>query len=47
MYKYMPHYQEWVRKAFEMLGRSDIEIGLADDGSSIGAALIAYGVANK
>ena len=47
VYKYMPHYQEWVRKAFEMLGRSDIEIGLADDGSSIGAALIAYGVANK
>lgn len=47
VYKYMPHYQEWVRNAFEMLGRGDIEIGLADDGSSIGAALIAYGVANK
>ena len=33
-----------VREALEELGRKDIDIGLADDGSSIGAALIAFGV---
>ena len=42
VYKYMPYYQTWVAEALEGLGRKDIEIGLADDGSSIGAALIAY-----
>ena len=42
VYKYMPYYQTWVAEALEELGRKDIEIGLADDGSSIGAALIAY-----
>ena len=44
VYKYMPYYQNWVREALEELGRKDIDIGLADDGSSIGAALIAFGV---
>lgn len=42
VYKYMPNYQNWVYEALEELGRKDIEIGLADDGSSIGAALIAF-----
>lgn len=45
VYKYMPHYQEWVNNALEELGRPDIDIGLADDGSCIGAALVAFGVA--
>ena len=44
VYKYMPFYQGWVNEALEELGRKDIEIGLADDGSSIGAALIAFDV---
>lgn len=42
VYKYMPFYQNWVFEALEELGRKDIEIGLADDGSSKGAALIAF-----
>ena len=44
VYKYMPFYQGWVNEALEELGRKDIEIGMADDGSSIGAALIAFDV---
>lgn len=47
VYKFMPHYQEWVKEALEELGRPDIVIGLADDGSSIGAALIAYEIAHS
>ena len=43
VYRYMPYYKEWMREALEELGKSDIDIGLADDGSSIGAALIAFG----
>ena len=42
VYKLMPFYQTWVAEGLEELGRRDIEIGLADDGSSIGAALIAF-----
>ena len=42
VYKFMPYYQGWVFEALEELGRKDIDIGLADDGSSIGAALIAF-----
>lgn len=42
VYKFMPFYQGWVFEALEELGRKDIDIGLADDGSSIGAALIAF-----
>lgn len=44
VYKFMPYYQGWVAEALEELGRKDIDIGLADDGSSIGAALIAFKV---
>ena len=44
VYKLMPFYQTWVAEGLEELGRKDIDIGLADDGSSIGAALIAFDV---
>ena len=42
VYKYTPNYQEWVFEALHELGRGDIRIGFANDGSCIGAALIAH-----
>lgn len=42
VYKYTPNYQEWVFEALGELGRNDVHIGFADDGSCIGAALIAH-----
>ena len=45
VYKCVPHYQDWVHEALTELGREDIMIGYAEDGSCIGAALIAYNTA--
>ena len=42
VYKFMPFYQGWVNDALRELGRDDIFLGYAEDGSCIGAALIAF-----
>ena len=42
VYKFMPYYQGWVNDALRELGREDIFLGYAEDGSCIGAALIAF-----
>ena len=42
VYKYVPGYKARMIKAMRELGMENVECGIAEDGTSLGAALIGY-----